>query len=123
MAKKAKKSLAKATRKAIEIKLEEHLLMPKREGLKYTANMDNIIFEATFKKETAKDALGKYVAPHLRTVDTHIVTSVGPIVNNPAMKKGARIIPVGPGKITVLEVDEDGFVGSIKPHDILAVIK
>lgn len=123
MGTKKSKSVAKATKKIIEAKVEETKIMPDRAGLSYVANMDNVIFEATFKEGSTKDELGKYVQPHLREVMSHIVQSVGPMVNNPAIKKGVNIVPVGSGKITVLEVDEKGFIGSIKPHDIIAVIK
>jgi len=120
---KKKKATAKAVKKAVAIKVEEQKLMPARAGLVYKANMDNIIFEASFKDGSQKDELGKYVPAHLREASKSLILSVGPIVNNPTMKKGANIVPVGTGKITILEVDEAGYVGSIKPHDILAIVK
>ena len=97
--------------------------MPKRLGLTYTANMDNIIFESKFKEGSGIDEKGKYVMAHLREVEANVILSVGPMVTNPAMVVGAKIIPIGPGKISVLEVDEEGMIGSIKPHDILATVK
>lgn len=117
------KAAKKAVKKIINEKVQEQKLMPDRQGLSYVANMDNVIFTATFKAGSEKDLLGVYVPAHQRDVETHIVTSVGPMVNNVAIKKGAKIIPIGPGKITILEVDEKGFVGSIKPHDIIAIVK
>lgn len=120
---KKSKSVAKATKKIIEQKVEEAKLLPVRQHLSYTANMDNIIFEATFKEESQFDENNKYVPVHLREIVSHVVTSVGPMVNNPNIKKGTKIIPIGPGKVNVLEVDENSLVGSIKPHDIIAIVK
>lgn len=113
----------KAAKKIIAQVVEEQKLLPTRQHLQYTANMDNIIFEATFKEESQFDENNKYVPVHLREITSHVVTSVGPMVNNPALKKGAKIIPIGPGKVNVLEVDENSLVGSIKPHDIIAIVK
>jgi hypothetical protein len=123
MGTKKSKSVAKATKKIIKEKVEEAKLLPTRAGLSYTANMDNIIFEATFKEESQFDELGKYVPVHLREITAHVVSSVGPLVNNPNIKKGTKIIPIGPGKVNVLEVDENSLIGSIKPHDIIAIVK
>lgn len=117
------KSAAKAAKKIIKQMVEEQKLLPARAHLSYTANMDNVIFEATFKESSQFDENNKYVPAHLREIVSHVVTSVGPLVNNPALKKGAKIIPIGPGKVNVLELDELGLVGSIKPHDIIAIVK
>lgn len=97
--------------------------MPPRPNRKYVANMDNIIFDAYFKDGSGVDDKGVYVHPHLREVISYNILSVGPLVNNTQMKKGANIIPFNIGKITVLEMDEESFVGSIKPWDIIAITK
>lgn len=123
MPKKKVAKAKKAAKKIIQQQVEEQKLLPARQHLSYTANMDNIIFEATFKETSQFDENNKYVPVHLREIVSHIVVSVGPMVNNPALKKGAKIIPIGPGKVNVLEVDENSLVGSIKPHDIIAIVK
>jgi len=113
----------KAAKKIIKQVVEEQKLLPNRAHLAYTANMDNIIFEANFKEDSQYDENNKYVPTHMRDVENYIVTSVGPLVNNPALKKGSKIIPIGPGKIVALEWDEYSLCGSIKPHDIIAIVK
>ena len=123
MPKKKTAKANKAAKKAIKKVVEEQKLLPNRAHLNYIANMDNVIFEANFKEEAQYDEAGKYVPVHLREVTTYVVSSVGPMVNNPALKKGVKIIPIGQGKITVLEYDEHSMTGSIKPHDIIAIVK
>lgn len=123
MPKKKTSKANKAVKKIVKEKIEKQKLLPNRAHLNYIANMDNVIFEANFKEEAQCDENNKYVPVHLREVTTHVVSSVGPMVNNPALKKGVKIIPIGQGKITVLEYDEYGMTGSIKPHDIIAIVK
>lgn len=94
-----------------------------RSDAKYDANMDNIIFEATFAPGADNDKEGKYVPHHLREVSHYIITSVGPLVSNTQLKKKVKIVPASIGKVTVLQIDEVGYVGTIKPHDIIATIK
>lgn len=106
--------------------IEEAKKLPKRPGRTYTANMDNIIFEATFKKGSDKDEAGKYVPTHLREATSSVILSVGGLTkanpNYKDLKVGVDIIPAGLGKITILEMDEKGYIGSIKPHDIIAIV-
>ncbi len=124
--------MSKATKKKFKKEVinpivQEAKKLPNRPGRVYTANMDNILIEANFKSGSEKDDKGNYVQPHLREVDVFRVVDVGPLAksneNYKAIKKNAHVVPAGIGKISVLELDEFGFVGTIKPHDILAIVK
>lgn len=123
----SKQTKAKAKKQLIEPAIIEASKLPPRPGRTYSANMDNVIFEAKFVDGSEKDDKGKYNPPHLREVISNVVSSVGSLVSSNAnfkhIKKGVKIVPVSIGKITILEMDEIGFVGSIKPHDIVAVVK
>lgn len=120
MSKTAKKKFKKEVVSPI---VEEAKKLPVRPGRVYDANMDNVIFESFFVKGSDVDDKGKYVPCHLRETEKNVVLSVGPIVNNPKIKKGAAIVPDSISHITILEMDEFGYIGSIKPHNIIAITK
>lgn len=118
-----KKKAIKAKKIIKQLTTPEPTPLPERKKFTYTANMDNIIFEAVFAEGSDKDKDGKHVPAHLREVETYTIISIGELVNNKNLKKGVKIVPENIGKITVLQMDEKGYIGTIKPHHIIAVIK
>lgn len=123
----SKASKKKFKKEVVNPIVQEAKKLPNRPGRTYAANMDNVVIEASFKLGSDKDEKGNYVQPHLREVEIFRVIDVGPLTklneNYRSIKKNSHIVPAGIGKISVLELDEFGFIGTIKPHDILAIVK
>lgn len=126
MPKKKTAKKLKANKKIISKVVEETKKLPPRPNKNYEANMDNVIFEGFYKEGSDKDEAGKYRPHYLREVEKCIVKSIGPVAREnktlSKLKVGAYIIPSQQVRIEYLEADETGFIGSIKPHNIVAIL-
>jgi len=95
--------------------------LPDREGKTYEAAMDNVIIGADYKPGAEVDANGNYIAPHLREVLDVKVLSLGPIADS-KIPVGSSVRLMGNCRVNLIEQDERGYIGSIKSHEIIAVV-
>ena len=96
--------------------------MKPRLGLVYEPTMDNVIIEAVFEvPEVEEGKVAEYVAPHLRPTAYVKVIAVGPAVNGDSLI-GKKVILDPRVRVTSIEMDEIGYIGTVKPHEIIAVI-
>lgn len=120
MPNKKKAKANKAVKEIIKQQVEEvKKLPPMDRTIKREMNMDNVLIEIFWKKQAEGES---YVYPHLRGVDYAIILDKGPMVTNPSVKKGRKVVMSAANYGVEVDRDEVSALSVVKPHEIMFFI-